>query len=437
MADTSHRAVDGSSHTSRPRRRRLPQPKSRGYGRGSISIQDGSYVATYKSLETGRGARRSFATEQEAHVFLDQWFAEKQRRKLWSERGGMHAGWMAPAPVPGSAPSPTPVRRRDPAPSRVTFAELIDGWRAFKSGTVRPTTWRNYEPALRALGYYLGDRRVDELTETHFVKYRQAREKGLDWVAKTQVAPLKAITINQHIDRAHAIFEWATTASPPLAAHNPVARLVKRGNKLKAERFEPIVVDAETIEVLIAAAAPEFRLEFTLMGHLAMRWGEALGVGVGHIKDGKVLVRQQVIEDRTTRPSTMTVSTYGGKTKHARRDLVASEAILAASEAAYERLSGSNPYRLLRPTRTGQPYRSNNWIRQAWQPALRRAGLEGSGLTPHGLRHSRLSIIAASPKVTGGDLSKFAGHHDVSFTLSRYGDHFSSAGIPPEDYLGT
>jgi integrase len=45
-------------------------------------------------------------------------------------------------------------------------------------------------------------------------------------------------------------------------------------------------VDAEAIEALIAAAAPEFRLEFTLMGHLAMRWGEALGVGVGHVKDG-------------------------------------------------------------------------------------------------------------------------------------------------------
>jgi integrase len=324
-----------------------------------------------------------------------------------------------------------------PLPAQITFAELIDGWRAFKSGTVRATTWRNYEPALRALTYYLGDRRVEELTETHFVKYRQAREKGLDWVTRTQVAPLKAITINQHLDRAHAIFEWASTASPPLAAHNPVARLVKRGNKLKVERYEPVVVDAETIEALIAAAAPECRLEFTLMGHLAMRWGEALGVGAGHIKDGKVLVRQTVIEDRTTKPCTMTISTYGGKTKHARRDLWASEAILEASQAAYERAHANNPHRLLRPTRTGQPYRSNNWIRQAWLPALRATGLEGSRLTPHGLRHSRLSIMAATGRITLGDLSAFAGHASVAFTLTRYGDHFSSAGIRPELYLGT
>ena len=184
--------MDTSSPKSRPRRKRLPKPKPRGYGRGSISIQDGAYVATYKSLETGRGARRSFASEQEANVFLDQWYAEKQRRKLWSERGSMLAPWMVPAPVPAPGPVPVPAQRRTPAPPRVTFGELIDAWRAFKSGTVRATTWRNYEPALRALTYYLGDRRADELTETHFIKYRQAREKGLDWVAKTQIAPLKA-----------------------------------------------------------------------------------------------------------------------------------------------------------------------------------------------------------------------------------------------------
>jgi integrase len=412
--------------TSRTTRSRRPaKPKKRGYGRGSVSLQDGSYVATYKSLETGRPVRRSFSTDPEAQVFLDEWYAEKQRRSLWKQRGGERAGGMVPAPPPA------------PVPAEATFAELIDGWRAFKSGTIRATTWRNYEPALRALTYYLGDRKVDQLTETHFVKYRQAREKGLDWVKRTRVAPLKAVTINQHLDRAHAIFEWATAASPPLATHNPVARLVKRGNKLKVERFEPVVVDAETIEALIAAAAPEFRLEFTLMGHLAMRWGEALGVGVGHIKDGKVLVRQQVIEDRTTKPCTMTISTYGGKTKYARRDLWASEAILEASQAAYERPNEKNPHRLLRPTRTGQPFRSNNWIRQAWLPALKRAGLQGSGLTPHGLRHSRLSIMAASGRITLGDLSAFAGHASVAFTLTRYGDHFSSAGIRPELYLGT
>jgi integrase len=403
--------------------RKFPPAKKRPYGHGSVSFERGHYVANYKSLETGRQVRKWFLTDREAQDHLDRWYADKLDHAAARERG--------------ASPRRRVAGRPSADPADLTFAELIDGWRAFKLGSVRATTWRNYEPALRALAHYLGDRRAGELTETHFVKYRQVREQGLDWVKRSRVAPLKAVTINQHLDRAHAVFEWALEASPPLVDQNPVARLVRRGNKLKVERFEPVVVEAEAIEALIGCASPEFRLEFGLMGHLALRWSEALGVGVGHLKDGKVLVRQQVIEDRTTKPYTIGVSSYGGKTKYARRDLWASDLILQASQQAYERPHETNPHRLLRPTRTGQPYRSNNWLRQAWAPALKRAGLAGSGLTPHGLRHSRLSIMAASGRTTLGDLSAFAGHASVAFTLTRYGDHFSSPGIRPELYLGT
>jgi hypothetical protein len=108
-------------------------------------------------------------------------------------------------------------------------------------------------------------------------------------------------------------------------------------------------------------------------------------------------------------PARMEIPTYGGKTDYAKRDLYASERILEAARDAYDRLGGPNPHRLLRPTRTGAPYRENNWLRIVWKPALRRAELEGIGLTPHGLRHSRLSLMAKSAKVTPGDLRRFAG----------------------------
>jgi integrase len=276
---------------------------------------------------------------------------------------------------------------------------------------------------------------VESLTEDHFVAYRTMRREGLDWKTKARVKPLKPSTINAHLDRANDVFEWALTSTPPRAVLNPVARLVARGHKLRVERFEPVVIDGETIEQLIDAADPLYRLELALMGHLALRWGEALGVGVGHIKDGQVLIRQQVIENREVKPARMEISTYGGKSEYAKRDLYASERILDAAGDAYERLSGSNSHRLLRPTGTGAPYRENNWLRDAWRPAVKRAGLEGSGITPHSLRHSRLSLMAKSGKVTPGDLKRFAGHRDVAFTLSRYGDHFSSEGILPEVYL--
>jgi len=108
----------------------------------------------------------------------------------------------------------------------------------------------------------------------------------------------KPTTINAHLDRANTVFEWALNSHPPLVAHNPVTRLVARRQKLKIEKYQPVVIDGEAIERLIDATDPAYRLEIVLMGHLALRWGEAMGVGVGHIKAGQVLIRQQVIENR-------------------------------------------------------------------------------------------------------------------------------------------
>ena len=90
----------------------------------------------------------------------------------------------------------------------------------------------------------------------------------------------------------------ALNSHPPLVDRNPVTRLVARGQKLKIEENQPVVIDGEAIERPIDATEPAYRLEIVLMGHLALRWGEAMGVGVGHIKDGQVLTRQQVIENR-------------------------------------------------------------------------------------------------------------------------------------------
>jgi hypothetical protein len=45
--------------------------------------------------------------------------------------------------------------------------------------------------------------------------------------------------------------------------------------------------------------------------------------------------------------------------------------------------------------------------------------------------------MTAAGRITIGDLSAFAGHASVAFTLTRYGDHFSRPWIPPELSLGT
>jgi hypothetical protein len=95
---------------------RLSKPRRRGYGRGSVSIQRGAYVATYKDLKTGRPVRRSFPTDEEAQVYLDEWYAEKRRQELDAERERQE-------PSPEAEHSLARYQRSTPRPG--TFAELI------------------------------------------------------------------------------------------------------------------------------------------------------------------------------------------------------------------------------------------------------------------------------------------------------------------------
>jgi hypothetical protein len=60
----------------------LDTPRKRPYGHGSVSIQHNTYVATFKSVETSRPSRRSFATDTEAQAYLDAWHAEASAAKL-------------------------------------------------------------------------------------------------------------------------------------------------------------------------------------------------------------------------------------------------------------------------------------------------------------------------------------------------------------------
>ena len=56
---------------------KFPAPKKRPYGRGSVSLERGHYVANYKSLETGRQVRKWFLTDKDAQEHLDLWYADK------------------------------------------------------------------------------------------------------------------------------------------------------------------------------------------------------------------------------------------------------------------------------------------------------------------------------------------------------------------------
>jgi integrase len=69
-----------------------------------------------------------------------------------------------------------------------------------------------------------------------------------------------------------------------------------------------------------------------------------------------------------------------------------------------------------------------------WKPAAKKAGLDG--LRIHDLRHTYMSLMiaaGANPK----EVSTWAGHSSVSFTLDRYGHLYDEHGDDVADRLDT
>lgn len=80
----------------------------------------------------------------------------------------------------------------------------------------------------------------------------------------------------------------------------------------------------------------------------------------------------------------------------------------------------------------GGPLFRSTFGRHVWKPAVARAGLEG--FTFHGLRHSFVAILVAAG-CNVREVSEWAGHNSVAFTLTRYGGLFEDGSDEAVDRL--
>ena len=72
--------------------------------------------------------------------------------------------------------------------------------------------------------------------------------------------------------------------------------------------------------------------------------------------------------------------------------------------------------------------------RRVWRPAVIRAGIPS--ITFHGLRHSFVAILVAAG-CNVREVSEWAGHNSVAFTLTRYGGLFEDGSEAAVDRLDT
>lgn len=160
-----------------------------------------------------------------------------------------------------------------------------------------------------------------------------------------------------------------------------------------------------------------------LMMGTAMRWGEVFGLARRAVVPSKRITEVRAVsaaDDRGTyrfRPEP--------KSDDGWRRLVYPTSLVPVVERLREHASGR--YELLLPgTAGGNVWSASNYRTRRWVPLMRRAaeaGMECVDLTPHGLRHSTLTLLGEDPAVDVKSLQAFAGHADES-TTARY-KHFT------------
>jgi hypothetical protein len=82
----------------------------------------------------------------------------------------------------------------------------------------------------------------------------------------------------------------------------------------------------------------------------------------------------------------------------------------------------------------GGPLARSLFSRRVWQSTVIRAGIPS--ITFHGLRHSFVAILVAAG-CNVREVSEWAGHNSVAFTLSRYGGLFEDGSEAAVDRLDT
>jgi integrase len=120
------------------------------------------------------------------------------------------------------------------------------------------------------------------------------------------------------------------------------------------------------------------------------------------------------------------------KTKNSHRTVQLARSIMAEVERHLGEYLAPGAEALVFTSSTGGPlYRGTFWP-SIWKPAVKKAALDG--LRIHDLRHTYVSLMiaaGANPK----EVSTWAGHSSVSFTLDRYGHLYDEHGDDVADRL--
>jgi integrase len=283
------------------------------------------------------------------------------------------------------------------------------------------------------------------LSDQHFEAYKRAKLDGIDVSGGEAAArKLAASTVNKRLDLARRVIDDAIRRGVMIGP-NPVREVVR---PRAPNREQMVLTESEMRRLIEAAGSLELRALLRCFCELALRFSEATGLPIAAYdpKLRTVRIRQQAAERREPKPLTMIIKDYA-KSPWGIRTLRVSTALASELDAIVASYGNErNPFGLFFTDTRAGILREPNFLRDRWRPMLRRAGFveqdkkgkvrPRTGLTPHVLRHSRASLIASHhSELFAPKLQRFLGHHSVTFTLEKYGSHFSKGMLEPDEYL--
>ena len=306
---------------------------------------------------------------------------------------------------------------RDPSASKVTLGQMAEKWLSTRTDIKRSTWWK-YRSLLDS---HVLPRWADlPLSAIH-------GEDVAVWVAQLQ-KPREQSGANlgaSQTRRAHGVLsmvlQWCV---PRRLSANPA-----RGVPLpKSSEAEHVYLDHAQVETL-ATAAGSLRTSYDqatatahvnrqlimLLAYTGLRWNEAAALRVGRVD----------LIGRRIRVVTAFAEVEGELIeqlpKSGKFRTVPLSPFLVAELRPF--VQGRGEDELLFTTRRNAPLRLRNWRNREFGNAVKVAGLEGLGLTPHKLRYT-----AASLAITAGAdvkvVQAMLGHATATMTLDRYGHLF-------------
>lgn len=280
----------------------------------------------------------------------------------------------------------------------ITVGELAPSWLDRKETDQKPSTYRSTETAWR----------VHVAPRWHATRLADIDKDAVErWISAMSRAGSGATVVN----RAHGVLSGilATAVKSKRLAHNPAQGV----ENLPKKQGKPHVYLNHAEVIRLAEAAGKHRVLVLVLAYCGIRWGEAVGLRVGHLN---LLRKRMNIRENAVQVDNK-VHVGSPKSGTGRAVPLPSFLIDELSLAC----KGKSADDLVFPGPDGNHLRrsvsSTGWFTRAVQ----KSGVPR--VTPHDLRHTAASLavsVGANVKV----LQRMLGHASAAMTLDVYADLF-------------